>query len=147
MHKEQLAERNKTHGLSREHAATYKVWKDMRARCYNPNNSEYQNYGGRGIAVCDWWSSFANFYADMGDRPDGLTVERKDVDGHYEPANCTWATRSQQANNKRTTRKLTINGRTQSLSEWCRELGFSVSKASYRLRNGLDPFAAGDYRK
>lgn len=73
----------------------------MRARCNNPNTNGYANYGGRGISVCPVWQTFANFLADMGVRPDGMTLDRVDSDGDYEPGNCRWATASQQRRNRR----------------------------------------------
>lgn len=80
---------------------TYYSWASMLTRCTNPNSSGWKNYGARGITVCDRWRSFDNFLADMGDRPVGLTLDRKDNDGNYEPANCRWATPVEQARNKR----------------------------------------------
>ena len=73
----------------------------MLQRCDNPRYQKYANHGGRGIAVCDRWYSFELFLADMGERPPGLTLDRKDNDGHYEPANCRWATYEQQNQNNR----------------------------------------------
>ena len=95
---------NRTHGLSYHYL--YKTWTNMKDRCYNSNNKYYKDYGGRGISVCDRWRySFSNFLEDMGDRPEGLTLERRDVYGDYTPKNCYWATWEQQANNKRNSKK------------------------------------------
>ncbi len=81
----------------------YTSWKTMRQRCNNPNNTNYHHYGGRGITICDRWDSFANFIEDMGERPEGLTLERRNTNGNYNPTNCYWATQSQQITNRRCT--------------------------------------------
>lgn len=78
----------------------YNIWKLMIRRCCNPKHERYMHYGGRGIRVCDRWMRFELFYADMGERPEGLTLDRIDPDGNYSPENCTWATPKEQSNNK-----------------------------------------------
>jgi len=93
-----------THGKSK--TSEYKAWQDMKYRCYNPNNKDYPNYGGRGIAVCDrWLESFDNFLEDMGRKP-GIkySLDKIDNDGNYEPGNCRWATQKEQGYNKSTTK-------------------------------------------
>lgn len=80
---------------------TYHSWASMRQRCGNPNHRSYGNYGGLGVTVCERWNDFANFLEDMGERPEGMTIDRIDVEGHYEPGNCKWSTKSEQELNKR----------------------------------------------
>jgi hypothetical protein len=99
-HKELL----KKHGYSYD--SIYKIWSDMKRRCLNSNCKAYKNYGGRGIKVCDrWLESFNNFLEDMGERPEGLSIDRINNDGNYEPSNCKWATNKEQINNRRTSKK------------------------------------------
>ena len=90
----------KTHGMTR--SREYRSWEAMKSRCSNPKASHYRHYGGRGISVCELWqNSFENFYADMGPRPKGKTLERKDVNENYTPKNCEWADYVTQRRNQR----------------------------------------------
>lgn len=112
----------------------------MHNRCYNTTQASYANYGGRGIAVDAVWhgaGGFARFLQDMGPCPDGGTLERVDNNSDYGPANCRWATRGEQARNKRNNRLITANGKTQTLQDWARELGCTHSAIIARLHNGM----------
>lgn len=115
----------------------------MRARCYNPKSDSYRLYGQRGIGVCERWrDSFAAFLADMGERPDGMTLDRVDSDADYSPENCRWATPLDQARNKRRTRRLTYQGQTKCLTEWAELHGLNFFTLLKRLRLGWSPEAA-----
>jgi len=96
-----------THGHTRNgETPTYYIWCAMQRRCFNANTKDYPNYGGRGITVCDRWRQFENFLADMGERPQGLSIDRfPNNDGNYEPGNVRWATPKEQANNRRKARR------------------------------------------
>jgi len=96
----------------------YKTWCSMKARCSNENAVAYRDYGGRGISVCERWHTFANFVEDMGERPEGCSIDRIDVNGNYEPDNCRWATIKQQSRNKRSNHLLTIDGVAKTIIEW-----------------------------
>lgn len=96
-----------THNLRHGHKAgrriskTYSTWANMLTRCRNPKATHYRYYGGRGVTVCERWLVFANFLEDMGERPEGLTLDRRDPYGNYEPDNCRWATWTEQRANRR----------------------------------------------
>lgn len=97
-HNRENAENNKKHGLHK--SPIYKVWSSMIHRCNNSKSSVYDRYGGRGIKVCERWHTFENFLADMGDKPEGLTIDRINNDGNYEPSNCRWVTHKENCQNR-----------------------------------------------
>ena len=111
----------------------------MRDRCFNPKHPWFHRYGGRGIGICARWSEFKNFLADMGEAPTGLQLDRIDNDCGYEPLNCQWTTRSVQSCNRRTSRMLTANGKTQNVATWAKELGMSRQVLRHRLEAGWTP--------
>lgn len=125
---------NRTHGMSR--TPLFRLWKQMRQRCNNPRDTSYKRYGGRGIRVCERWSDFSAFAADMGPRPEGMTIDRIDTDGPYGPENCHWATDTEQARNKSNNRKLTIAGVTKCLAEWEQESPVTYFAILHRIRSG-----------
>lgn len=127
---------NKTHGRSK--TPEWYAYLSMKTRCYNTNNGQYHNYGGRGITVCPrWLESFENFFEDMGLKPTPQhSLDRKDVNGNYEPLNCRWATKLEQANNKRNNSLYTYDEKTKSLADWCRELNMDYDMVNARLLIG-----------
>lgn len=134
----------KTHGLAR--TREFSILRDMKARCYNPSRNRYANYGGRGIKVCDRWlygdgvkSGIECFVADMGMRPSPEhSIERRDNNGNYDPSNCYWATRKEQARNKRRTRFIEVSGKVMPLTEAIEVLGVNVHReiVASRLSRG-----------
>lgn len=128
----------KTHGLSKTRLHT--IWHSMKGRCLYKSTNQYKNYGGRGIKVCnDWEKDFVSFYnwaIDNGYK-DGLTLDRIDVNGNYEPSNCRWVTRNEQYKNTTTNRFITYKGETKTLTEWCRKYNINVVTFSDRLKRGL----------
>lgn len=119
------------------HRSTYRSWEHMIDRCYNEKHPHFDRYGGRGIVVCDRWrQSFLAFLEDMGDRPDGLTLERIETHGNYEPSNCKWATFTEQNRNKTNGTELTHNGETMSVTEWAERLGVRRHALFARLQAG-----------
>ena len=114
----------------------YRIWAAMKRRCYNKSQSDYKNYGARSIKICDEWRrDFKAFYnwAIDNNYQDNLTIDRIDVNGNYEPSNCRWSTIKQQANNRRTTKYITYQGETKSLSEWCELFNLKYHTIKYRL--------------
>lgn len=117
--------------------AEYNVWRKMISRCSNPKDKDFPYYGGRGIGVSDmWYECFHNFITDMGNRPKGTMLERKDNDLGYSKENCIWATRKQQMNNKRSNRLLHFSGLTLTMAQWSERLGFRKGTILFRLKRG-----------
>jgi hypothetical protein len=132
---------NATHRASHSHL--YGVWKQMRARCYHKPTRFYDNYGGRGIRVCDEWrysfETFRDWAITHGYKDNvGLSIDRIDVNGNYEPFNCRWATRIEQQRNLRNNRLIEINGETKCLSEWAGIYKIKITTIYGRLKDGWD---------
>ena len=107
----------------------------MLGRCCRPTHKSYSYYGARGIRVCQEWLSFENFLKDMGPRPSkNHTLERINNNGNYEKVNCAWATKLEQANNKRTSKIVTVNGVSKTMAEWGRYFGVSYEQIKYVIR-------------
>lgn len=134
-----LRHAKKKHGMS--HTRLHDIWTSMKKRCCNPNEAEYASYGGRGIRVCDEWtgedgaSNFIRWALSHG-YTDDLTIERIDVNGNYEPSNCCWIPRFEQAFNKQDTIRVTYNGKTKTLKEWAKETGINY----YTLYNRQEKY-------
>lgn len=109
----------------------YRVWLSMRERCNNPKCEDYKHYGARGITVCPDWEDYAVFKVDMGDRPQGRSLDRIDNSKGYSKDNCRWATREEQAANTRVARWIEFNGKRQVLSAWAREFGVNPGQVHY----------------
>lgn len=122
----------RTHGKS--HTPEHRAWSSMITRCTNPKSSQFNNYGGRGITVCERWRSFAAFFEDVGSKPSpSHSLDRIDTNGNYEPGNVRWATARVQAQNKRDTVLVTHNGTTLTLCEWAEQLSIRRGTLYYRL--------------
>ena len=124
------------HWLSK--SPIYRAWVSMRSRCRNPREPYYQDYGGRGITVHPDWESFEIFRRDMGERPEGMSLDRKNTDGDYEPGNCRWVNQTEQIRNRRITRKLTIDGITKSIAEWSEISGIKLVVIATRIKRGWE---------
>lgn len=136
----------------------YKTWKSMLTRCYNPNSISYKNYGARGVKICDRWRGylgFENFIKDMGERPDGTTLDRIDYNGNYEPSNCHWATSDEQANNRTDNIYIIVGDRKITAKQFCKALGLNYWVAIKQIQRGYDiniiakdvRFNQGEYRR
>lgn len=113
---------------------TYFAWRSMRNRCLSETNASWQHYGGRGITFCERWQDYDAFFEDLGECPDGYSLERIDNNGNYEPSNCKWVTLREQLNNQRRSRFIEFNGKRQTLSYWAEELGLSIDTLGHRLK-------------
>jgi hypothetical protein len=132
----------KSCGCLKSHTPTWSSWYAMTTRCRSKNG-----YRDRGIKVCDRWLKYENFLADMGQRPNGTTLDRIDVDGNYEPGNCRWATAREQRNNRRDTKLYTYAGKTMCLADWVREITGNndrdAHKYAFTLRRKLEDGRTG----
>ncbi|MEK6884554.1 MAG: hypothetical protein AABY22_33285 [Nanoarchaeota archaeon] len=132
--REKTIKRNFRHGLSK--TPTYKIWKGMNGRCNNPNTADYNFYGGRGITICREWAGkdgFQTFLKDMGERSNGLTLDRIDNNKNYCKENCRWANSKIQGRNKRGCNNITFNGKTQCIMAWSEEVNIPRRLISQRL--------------
>lgn len=125
-------------GATKERIGTYNAWYSMIDRCSNEKNKFYGYYGGRGISVCQEWATFDAFFRDMGEKPPGMQLDRRENNEGYSKANCRWVTPLQNGNNKRNNVLLTKNGETKTLSEWARYLEKPVHTIYSRYMRGWD---------
>jgi len=121
------------HNSNAGRTPTYMSWDHMIQRCRT-----HKDYAGRGIRVCERWKIFRNFLADMGNRPDGTTLERCDTNGDYEKSNCRWATRAEQQNNRRDNVVIEYDGVRRTVTEWADILGIKKGTLDFRIRRGWD---------
>lgn len=139
IHREQLAERNRTHGMRND--PLYSIWAGILKRCTNANSRSYLHYGGRGISVCEEWQhDFQAFHTHVSQLPHcgeaGYSIDRIDNDGNYEPGNVRWSTASQQTRNQRRNRLYTYNGKSQCLAEWAEEYAIDYGRLKGRIKLG-----------
>jgi hypothetical protein len=128
-------DRTRTHGLSK--TSTYAIWRGMLQRCHNATAPDYARYGAAGVKVCERWGTFEHFLADMGPRPDGMSIDRyPNRSGNYEPGNCRWATVTEQNRNTKANVVLTHAGTSRCIAEWAQVQGISVSTLGARMRRG-----------
>lgn len=131
---EKLRERVYKHGMA--NTPTYTVWEGIIGRCNNPKNYQYSYYGGRGIKVCERWLDFQNFFTDMSEKPEGLTIDRIDVNGDYCPENCRWVDMKTQSNNRRNNHLIECDGVIKTLQQWSDETGIHIATIDRRLELG-----------
>ena len=129
--------------LARDNPRLYGVWCNMKTRCYNPNVDCYRLYGGKGVKICEEWQEFkpfclwalANGYDENAEYGQ-CTIDRINPNGDYEPSNCRWATAYTQTRNNSANKYITLNGKTQTITDWSRELKIPLSTISVRLKRG-----------
>jgi hypothetical protein len=132
------SEKVKKHGQSG--TKTYAIWAGIKKRCSEKSTGKSRRlYFDKGIRVCERWQKFENFLEDMGEKPEGKSIDRIDSNGHYEPSNCRWATPKEQANNMSSNNIVEYNGKRQTVSEWAHELNIKANTLTYRLRRAFTP--------
>lgn len=132
LRKEILADSRHKHGGA--NTPTWNVWRGMIKRCTSKNFSQFKHYGGRGIKVCYRWLEFPNFLSDMGERPEGASIERIDVNGDYEPENCKWIPLQEQPNNTRRSFVVELHGKSMCLRQACDSLGLKYARVRDRIQ-------------
>lgn len=148
LQREESSKRLKTHGMSR--TRLYRIRRKIIDRCYNQKHPHYHRYGGRGITLCEeWLNDFLSFYnwSMANGYADNLTIDRIDNDKGYSPENCRWATEKEQHNNTSQNHLITMNGKTQNVTQWCEELGVNRAYVYRRLKKGWSPEKAFYQRK
>ena len=138
LRRNQIIKQNTTHGMVG--TRIYRIWNNMKQRCNNPNATEYERYGGRGIKVCkEWEDDFNSFYewAIKNGYSDNLTIERNDINKNYEPNNCKWITLQEQLKNTSRTVFITYKGVTKCAMDWCKELELHNNVVIRKYRKGL----------
>lgn len=144
LQRERASTANTRHGQTVSgRSGAYRTWQAMLTRCTNPNQRSYRDYGGRGIDVCErWLGSFEAFFADMGERPAGLTIDRIDNARGYDPGNCRWATRVEQQRNSRATKFVTVDGTSDTLAGWAERTGIPATAIRARIARGWSAMRA-----
>jgi hypothetical protein len=121
----------------KNHSPTYKTWANMRKRCNTPSCVQYKYYGGKGITICQTWDDFAVFLADMGKRPDGMTLDRIDTTKGYSKTNCRWVNQTLQIRNRSNTRYVEALGQKMTIAEWVEKTGLTYNTILLRLKRGF----------
>lgn len=143
LRREKLVARNVANGRGEKAHPLHEVWRSMIRRCYDRRHISFADYGAKGIGVCDRWrDSFQTFLRDMGDRPEGTSIDRIDSAKWYEPGNCRWADHITQGNNRSNVKKFSLDGEFVSVAEACRRTGVQYQTAVGRMRRGWEAVAA-----